>query len=121
MHTLALHHFKKESRYNVYPYNRNNYKRRKTEQYEFNHALQETNYKNTISQYEFSQNLAALQNSHIRSPGQKRGPLLKFQIEPRMSPFIKLSIPFLIYLRHSAQKINIVHVDQTSNTPRDQE
>lgn len=28
MHTLALHHFKKESRYNVYLYNRNNYKRR---------------------------------------------------------------------------------------------
>lgn len=28
--------------------------REKTEQYEFNHTLQETNYKNTISQYEFS-------------------------------------------------------------------
>jgi len=67
--------------------------REKTEQYEFNHTLQETNYKNTIIQYEFSQNLAALRNSYIHSSSQQRGRLFKFQIDTRMPSLIKLSIP----------------------------
>lgn len=89
--------------------------REKTEQYEFNHTLQETikiaflsmNFLKTWQPYRI----------HIHSSSQQRGPLLKFQRYKNAS-FIKLSIP--TYLRHSAQKINKEHLDQTSNSPSDQ-
>lgn len=48
-------------------------------------------FKNTISQYEFSQTLAALQNSH--SPSQQRGPLMTFQTDTKTPSFIKLTLP----------------------------
>lgn len=84
----ALYHFKNQDI--MFIHIREITMREKTEQYDFNHTLQETikiaflsmNFLKTWQPYRI----------HIHSSSQQRGPLLKYQRYKNAS-FIKLSIP----------------------------